>query len=105
MKVMETTNLPVGMIQMAKYFLLLIFVMLGKYREIIGKRYLMDKIRFKCHKCGKKLKSHKDHTGKQGKCPRCGTKNIIPEQKDIVTQVAELLQADDTYLFEDWMPK
>ena len=65
----------------------------------------MDNIKFKCHKCGKKLKIHKDHVGKTGTCPKCKAKNIIPEHKDIIVQVAELLQADDTYLFEDWMNK
>lgn len=65
----------------------------------------MDNIRFKCHNCGKKLKSHKDHTGKKGTCPKCKTKNIIPEHIDIVAQVAELLQADDTGTTEDWVVK
>ena len=63
----------------------------------------MNNIEFTCHKCGNKLKSHKDHTGKTGTCPRCKTKNIIPEHKDVVAEVAELLEADDTYLFEDWI--
>ena len=52
----------------------------------------MDNIKFKCHKCGKKLKIHKDHVGKTGTCPKCKAKNIIPEHKDIIVQVAELLQ-------------
>ncbi len=65
----------------------------------------MDQIRFKCYNCGKKLKVHKDHTGKKGTCPRCKSRNIIPEQVDIVAQVAELLQADDTGTTEDWIVK
>jgi DNA-directed RNA polymerase subunit RPC12/RpoP len=79
--------------------------MLGKYEKTIGKRYLMDNIRFKCHNCGKKLKIHEKHSGKRGTCPKCKTKNIIPKQVDIVAQVAELLQADDTGTTEDWIPK
>ena len=65
----------------------------------------MDNIRFKCHNCGKRIRSHKDHVGKTGKCPKCKTMNIVPEQKDIIAQVAELLQSDDTYLFEDWVKR
>jgi len=63
----------------------------------------MDEIRFKCHECGKKLKSHIDHVGKKGTCPKCETQNIIPEAEDIIAIVAELLKADDSILFKDWM--
>lgn len=63
----------------------------------------MDSIRFKCHKCGKKLKGHKDHVGRTGKCPKCKTQNIIPEPIDLIAQVAELLQADDTGTTKDWI--
>jgi len=59
-------------------------------------------IRFKCHNCGKKLKSHKSHSGKKG----TKTKNIIPEhEEDIVAVVAELLQADNTDTTIDWIIK
>ena len=66
----------------------------------------MNSIRFKCHNCGKKLKSHKSHSGKKGTCPECKTKNIIPEhEEDIVAVVAELLKADDTDTTIDWKVK
>lgn len=80
-------------------------MILGKLEKTTGKRYSMDSIRFKCHSCGKKLKSHKDNTGKKGTCPKCKTQNIIPEQEDIIAVVAELLKADDSGTHKDWTVK
>jgi len=38
----------------------------------------MDKIRFNCPKCGKKLAVSPDKAGKTGKCPACGERFRIP---------------------------
>jgi phage FluMu protein Com len=48
-------------------------------------------ITFKCQ-CGQMLKVTDEYAGKQGKCPKCGTVNIIPQSRpaaDILTAVPE----------------
>ena len=73
--------------------------------KFLVERCLMSKIEFKCHKCGNRLKSHKDNIGKAGTCPKCKVVNIVPENEDLVAQVINLLNSEDSGISKDWVIK
>jgi len=43
-------------------------------------------IRFKCEKCGQKIRTSAQFAGKKGKCPKCRSSVVVPKLKAVTAQ-------------------
>ncbi len=41
-------------------------------------------IRFACSNCSRLISVHEKHSGKKGKCPKCGTVMVVPERSTVI---------------------